>query len=705
MQHIRRALASFSLPTWAPLAALLLGLLLAWLNYFLTSRWANLDDSLHGWKSPWYLAALTAASVLAVAQRRRVGRPVHLGPLPLIVSAVGAAVILSAFLVRLPPSVWSQIPFQDDWTPLFQAAVNGVRLMERGTMAGWNWWFLGGYPTSADIAQSFAALTFVPMELFGDRVGFHVLQAIWFLSVPVFVWWDIKHEDRATAWLATGFACLFASGFFGNLGGSGDVNSICGVFCAGLAMIGSRAARLGRTWGAPVMLLGLTLALYSHVAFFVYAVVFLALEAAYFRDRAAAVRMAVVAVVAVVAALPAHWESLRYPQFVSFNNVAFTPGGPKDWTAFARTIYYNVEILTRPGRWFNDYRSLVNIWMLAVVVVALLPGRTRVGFYACATLLTQALLRLNSEEFGAGFDRIMHMFPMLAAPALAAFVLRFAGSRALATALVVVLGLYVQVSYRTVPHVSSVRAFDPAFIDHFATLDGNMVLVEINPHRDMDSDVVRRSVRTPFNVHYESLLPDVAGQRVYGQMWDGWVWSIWRGQVVGGGTYNGLAIAETPAAAFEAEMRRWGVRHLLVWTDETRTYLAANARFVERWREGRWSHFELEAADDRSIVTSQGTGRLTNLDLLGAKVELTNVIAGEPIVIRTNYYPAWEAFVDGRPVPLFSRDRQLAFSAPADGSYVVELRYPKRPWLPLVAVIAFAGGVVILRRWPRQAAA
>lgn len=704
MQPIRRALASFSLPVWAPFAALLLGLLLAWLNFLLTARWAGIEGSLRGGKAPWYAVALLVTTILAVVQRRRVGQPVSLGALPAVLTLIGTVVLVTGFLVRLPPQTWSEMPFWDDWTPLFQAAITGMRLLERGTVHGWNWWFLGGYPTSNDIAQNFAVVAYLPMKLLGDLVGLHVIQAVWFLAVPVFVWWDIRQEDRKTGLLAAGLACLFAVGYFGNLGRSGDVNSMCGVFAAGLAMVGSRAARLGRRWGGPVLMLGLTVALYSHVAFFVYAVIFLLLEAVYFKDRAAARRLAGATAFSLVVSLPMHWESLRYSQYVSFNNVAFAPDAPKDWIAFLRTLYYNVEILALPGRWFNDYRSLANVWLPVLALVALLPGRTRVSFYAWAALLTQALLRLNSAEFGAGFDRIMHMLPLLTAPALAGFVMRCAGTRALATALAVLLGLYVQVSLWTVPHVKEVRDFNPPLIDRMAGLDGDMVLVEINPHRDMDSSPTRHSVRSPFDVHYEALLPGVAGQRFYAQMWDGWVWNRLRGQVVAGGTFNGKAIAETKPDVFEHEMRRWGVRHLLVWSDDTRGYLAADPNFVQRWREGTWSHFELENADARSVVASEGTGRLTNLDLLGASVELANVVAGEPVVIRTNYYPAWEAFVDGRPVPLFSRDGQLAFTAPTNGSYVVELRYPKRPWLPIIAATAFIAGLVILRRWPRQLA-
>jgi hypothetical protein len=464
-------------------------------------------------------------------------------------------------------------------------------------------------------------------------------------------------------------------------------------------MVGSRAARLGRRWGGPVLMLGLTLALYSHVAFCVYAGIYLLLEAAYYRDVKGLLRLAAAGAFAVVVSLPVHWESLRYPAYVSFNNTVYDPGAPLNWPLFIRTVYYNVEILALPHRWFNDYRSLTNVWLPALLLMAVAPGRSRAGFYACAVVLTQGLLRLNTSEAGALFDRIQHMMPLLAGPALAGFVLRFSGTRRLAIALAALIGLYVAPSFAPVPHVPELRAFDPPLIDRIASSDGSLILVEISPHRDMDSDPVRRSARTPFEVHFEGLLPGVAGQRFYSQMWDGWIFSAFRGQVVGAGTFAGRAIEETPPATFVAEMRRWGVRHLFVWTDASREYLARSGFFTERWRGGLWSDFELPGADTRDVITPSGAGHLRALDFFGANVELVDVTAGAQVIVRTHYYPAWRAQAGGRDVPLYSIDGQMAFSAPDGGSYTVRLEYPRYWWLSVLAVIAASTGVWVMARW------
>ncbi|MGO8055877.1 hypothetical protein, partial [Rhizobium leguminosarum] len=89
--------------------------------------------------------------------------------------------------------------------------------------------------------------------------------------------------------------------------------------------------------------------------------------------------------------------------------------------------------------------------------------------------------------------------------------------------------------------------------------------------------------------------------------------------VVAAGTFRGTPLSETPAAEFDEEMAKWGVKHLFVWTDAARTYLAG-AGYVERWRGDRWSQFERPDADVRQITTPTGVGELRNTDWLGADV-------------------------------------------------------------------------------------
>ena len=696
-----RSRTAWALPAWAPPLALAIALAFAWVNFLSTARWANLPGALQGWRLPWYAAALAAATAGAVWHRRRIGQPVSLGTRWLTVFlAAGAALLLTAWGCRMSPAVWGQIPFKDDWTELFQQTANGVTLLKRGVVVGWNWGLHGGYPTSTDIAQNLGTAGFLPMALLGDRLGYHVLHAVMFVAIPVFLWWDLRDEPRDTRLAGAALGCFFAAGYSGPLGSSGDTNSLVGVCCVILALAGSHAARRGQRWGGPVLLLGLTLALYTHAAFAIYAGIFLLIEAAYFRDWRAVGRLALASALAAVASLPTHWESLRYPEYVSFNNTVYDPTAPKDWAAAARAVYYNTEMLAFPQRWFNDYRSINNVWLPILVVAALLPGRSRASYYAWLAVIAQALLRINTPEAGAMFERIQHVFPLLTAPALAGFVQRCAGTRWTAWGVLATLALYVSTAFAPIRHVAELRDWDPAFIDRVQAADGGLIVIEASPHRDMDRDPIRRTPTTPFDVHFEGLLPGLTGKRFYAQMVDGWVWGAWRGEVVAAGTFKGTPLSETPAAEFDAEMARWGVKQLFVWTDAARSYLAG-AGYAERWRGRAWSQFERPGADVRQVTTATGVGELRNTDWLGADVVLRDVHAGDPVVVRTRFYPAWRAFADGRDVPLSNRGGQLSFDAPASGSYTVRLEYPRYRGLSILAILALIGGAIALASWPR----
>jgi hypothetical protein len=183
-------------------------------------------------------------------------------------------------------------------------------------------------------------------------------------------------------------------------------------------------------------------------------------------------------------------------------------------------------------------------------------------------------------------------------------------------------------------------------------------------------------------------------------MIDGWVFNVWRGEVLAAGTWRAEPIDLAGVDVFTAEMRRWGVAHLFVWTDRSRDYLAQSGRFVERWRGGLWSDFEMIEPDTRAVVVDHGRGSLRHLNMLSGDVALDAVRAGDLVVVRAHYYPAWRAFDGDRGVSLESRDGQLAFRAPRDGSYAIHLVYPRYRALAIVAALAFLLGAWAVSRIP-----
>jgi hypothetical protein len=238
--------------------------------------------------------------------------------------------------------------------------------------------------------------------------------------------------------------------------------------------------------------------------------------------------------------------------------------------------------------------------------------------------------------------------------------------------------------------------WDAAFVGRIRDETAGIVLVENSPHLDMIESPLVSSLKTPFGAHFEPLLPERTGRRLYAGYWDGWQWSAFRQNLLAAGAMWGRGIEELPQEDVVRELAKWGIRDALVWSPAAQRYFAALPQFEKRWESSVWQHFVRRDADVRSVVTEQGSGTLAAFDRLGGRVELRDMVAGATVVVRTNYYPAWTAYAGSDAVPLFPVEGQLAFRAPRSGSYDVELVYPQRRWLLAASMSGFGLGLLAL---------
>jgi hypothetical protein len=257
-------------------------------------------------------------------------------------------------------------------------------------------------------------------------------------------------------------------------------------------------------------------------------------------------------------------------------------------------------------------------------------------------------------------DVIVVALALLAVTAFAAWRAR-GRARVYALVLVALPAPFVQASFAPVPHVRSVRDVDPALVDRLSGLDGDLVLVE-------------SSLNPPFPAHFEALLPAATGKRLYGGMWGG-----------------GRGLTEVGTDELDRELRRWGVRHVFVWSESARRYLRASPLFNLLEDNGRWRHYEYVRPP-----LDPGPGRLVRYGPLGGVIRVRGAQRGEIVTVRTNYDRAWRARLQGQAVPVFDAEGQLAFAAPRDGDYDVELVYPRRLWLIPSAVAALILGALII---------
>ena len=676
-----------------------------WANFLFTTRWAHIPGSLHGPKRVWFAAALIAYTV-AVWWPRREDTSVTTAPLltsreASVLAALSAGVLTTAFLTWFPVHTWTLMPFLDNWVPRLQSTREFIQWLNAGWVAGWQWDFLGGYHTSSDVTQSLGLLGYLPMTLLGDTLGFHLLHVLLFAAIPFLVSRDLALGglDRSTRLVAVAAASLLAANYSYFLVRSGDTNSLSGAVLVLAALVAAHAARIGRPWGGPALVTALVAVSYAHTGSFIYAMIYLLLDAALARDWRAFVRAAFCGGIAIVAALPMTWESWRYPELFNFNNVYLHPPESIDWPALARKIFYNIELLWLPHRWFNDYGGLALV-LLPVTVVLAVVDRSRVRFHAAAAVLTVALMRLHDPHFGYAFIRPIHMFVVFLAPVVAVAVTRYARSRPAAWALAATVALYVQIWWVPVPHVQSIRDFNAALVDRVATAPGALVLVENNPHRNTNSAPGGETVPSQFGSHFESRLAAETGRRLYAGYWDGWQWNPWRGEMLGGGTWMGQAIGVVPADTFHQEMDRWGVVDLFVWSGPSVAYLTSDSRYEQVWTDGTWTQFRRDGADAREVTMTRGEGALFDRFVGGARVQLAGARAGDTVVVRTHFHPSWTARSGTQPVPVRDVGGQLAFDAPCDGGCDVELEYPRRQPLLFLALVVWIAGMLVVARWP-----
>ena len=306
-------------------------------------------------------------------------------------------------------------------------------------------------------------------------------------------------------------------------------------------------------------------------------------------------------------------------------------------------IFYNFQILVEPWRWLNDAIGFVSMF-LPIVLVAAWRRDGRVGYYAWAALMVDGLFRLSFNDTGATLQRSFHLLIVFGPVAVAWFIVVRLWDRWLAVAVTALAAICFQITAIHVPHVSSVSSYLPTLTDRIRRVDDRRVLVENNPHRNTVASGLGRSEPSLYGIHFEALLPEETAKLFYAGFWDGWQFTPFTGEMLAGGAWQRHLLADDDRPAFVAEMHRWGVRHLFVWSKTAIAHLSTWPEFEAIWQADPWREYVLREplADARIIETPHGRGELASATPLGATVRLFDVQSGDRVVVRTHFHPAWQ---------------------------------------------------------------
>ncbi|MGQ9459089.1 MAG: hypothetical protein ACUVS5_12510 [Anaerolineae bacterium] len=620
---------------------------------------------------------------------------------PWVAGAVALAGGLAALACKFPLSLWGQVIFFDDYPTLYYASLRGLDTLAQGGVFGWDTRLLGGYYAVSDVNHNLAffLLPFLP---FGPRVGYHLLIAASVLAFPVLLALGVRQALRDAGATALGF---WLGGFFtltvlDNLLHWGMLNSFLGLDLLIAALLLLERVRARRPWAVFSLALVLGLAVYAHVAFFLYALAFLGLEFLRRPGRALARDLLLAVAGALALSLPMTVHYLLYPGYFLENNEAWSP-----------QVLTATEALARSLRNLASYRDLNAYLALPVKYQALAlvsvpagawvawrrpgPARWAAGYAALVTLATA----LEVPGLTLALERLKFVLPAFLAVVWAAWMWDEEADRPRPAALALIAALlWVAWPPRAtwpLAHVPALRDFHPALMDQVARLPtGEWVVWEAQSSYDLIDDPAEASPHGPQNNHLEALLPLETDLRYLTHIQEGYHHSIYRGNVLNAAAFRGRAIRKVPLEEMRAFLDRWGVGHLVVWSEPSRQYFGAHPDlFPLVWSDGRWALFAYGGADPRQVLVPHGQGWLEGEGAFGFRVVLEGVRAGDPVVVRQNAFPAWRAFWEGGEVPLYADDGRLAFRAPADGTYAVTFRYPRYKGASAVALGVLAAGL------------
>jgi hypothetical protein len=243
-------------------------------------------------------------------------------------------------------------------------------------------------------------------------------------------------------------------------------------------------------------------------------------------------------------------------------------------------------------------------------------------------------------------------------------------------------------------HIPSFESYNPELVEAVSSLDSELILFEECSHID------KGQLHPCPYPHLLFLLQEHTGKRFLGHISDGWHHTPYRNNSLNSGLYLGRQIGEYEIETLNGYFKKWGIRHLLLWTPSSKEYFMGEVGYRLLWNDSRWAILEYEGGDLGDVLIESGSGEVVERSFFHKKIRLENVQEGETVTLRTNYFQAWKGYHGDEQVELNECRRLQCFTAPASGSYDVVLKYPRHAWTMVLAVLALVIAFYYTRRDP-----
>jgi hypothetical protein len=604
--------------------------------------------------------------------------------------------------------------FYDDY-PLFYATTKkGVDMLWQGGRFGWDSSMLGGFHNISDgnCNLSFFALPLI--LIFGFKVGLNVFYLCSFLAFPMIVYFCLRswfQENNRMALIGMLMSVVFLFSLFKQFLGWGMIDNLIGLDCYILNLALFKRFLDRKKLSSFFLVVSVIWTLYAHISYFFCSLVTFVILLVIGREKANAFKRAGFIFVSVaICTLPA-WYYLRYKEYFVDDVWNFIPQG------FNFSFSLLLESFKKGLAGFDKYISywqyneFIKVWLLPFFLWVFFSIKDKkpkiiLGVLVLLTFLLDASGVYKGELFARMYfvSTIFYIIILAWIIEKALSIGRFTRIITVYTVLFLFACLWLcsfpedmfttTTKYRL---VKDLNEYNGELVKKIGSLDGNLILLEsqgswnygIGSKRQKCSEVL------PNHVHLESVMALETGKNFFSSNQEGFHRSSYRANTFICGTYKGDFISEYPVAEINELMTKWGIKYLVLWSTEAKNYFTYYQDFYNPiWNDKEWTIFEYLESDPRSVAVANGAGGVEYADYFSKVIRLTGVRKGDRAVLRTNYFPAWQAYYKGEKLDLYNYQGQIALVVPADGELVVQLKFPR-----LVLLNILAGLVILTCFW------
>ncbi|MBU0694200.1 MAG: hypothetical protein KKC11_05975 [Candidatus Omnitrophica bacterium] len=598
------------------------------------------------------------------------------------------------FFNFFPLKDFNSIVFYDDYPYRLAFLARGVEILKQGALFGWDSKLLGGYPTAFDINDNFS-LIFLPFSIFGQNRGFHLMILFFWLSFPfiirAFILEKFKNKKVANISLYLSFF-LNLSFFKEGILYWGMVNNYIAINFFIAALLLALRFKQGKKYSFPLLLLVLFLLMYTHIAIFAFSVIFVSLELIFPLKKSNIVKFGSLIFLLFLATFNYSYYFLKYPSFIKPNTYLYELKEICPGSIFF-PVGFNLGVLYPKGANIS-YLELTFIF-LPLLLWCIFKGKlSRKYAYYVFFIASLSCFQFSSVGINNFFHRPELLLPFLLIIIFSVF-LKICLDRRNFVFLFILAGAFANIfpSFTSIFHIKDIYQYNPQLISKINEIKEGPILFESRP-----KFIKPLPEASPKQVHFAGLISQTLKKKLLANTIDGYHYSIFRKNALGGGVFRGKILNQIDAPQFNSFLDKWGVEYMAVWSSRAKNYLGKYPEFyLKSWQDEEWTIFQYRHAKHPNLkfLNNRGRGKLEDLDYFLKILKLKDVKKIGSVILKTNYFPEWRAFYENKEIPVFDHEGQLAIKVPFDGEGTVYLKYSKHFFFTFLIFLSLGAAVII----------